>query len=61
MTEEERIERRREYRRKWGRENRDKIREYKRNTAIRRVVKAINAGDVVLVERSALVANDEVQ
>jgi len=59
MTEEERIQKRKEYRRKWDRENRDKIREYKRNTAIRRVVKAINAGDVVLVERSALVANDE--
>ena len=59
MTEEERIQKRKEYRRKWDRENRDKIREYKRHTAIRRVVKAINSGDVVLVERSALVARDE--
>lgn len=50
-------EKRREYQRNWNRQNRDKCREYKRNTAIRNAIKAIKAGDVV--ERTVLVSRYE--
>ena len=52
-------EKRREYHRNWNRQNREKCREYKRNTAIRSAIKAINAGEVVVVERTALVSKYE--
>jgi len=50
MTEAER----KEYRRKWYRENRDKVKEYKRNYAIRKALQEIEAGKVVLVNRTEL-------
>lgn len=59
MTEQERLQKQKEYRRDWNRRNPEKVREYKRNSAIRRVVKAINAGDLVLVEQTVLAERHE--
>lgn len=59
MTENERIEHRKEYQREWKQRNKDKVRQYKRNSAIRKAVNAINAGEVVIASRTVLVSKDE--
>lgn len=45
---------RKEYRRKWYQENKDRVKEYKHNYAIRKALKDIEAGKVVLVNRTEL-------
>lgn len=59
MTEQERLQRRKEYRREWNRSHPEKVREYKRTSAIRRTINAINAGEVVLVKQTVLAERHE--
>ena len=59
MTEQERLQKKKEYRREWNRRNPEKVREYKRTSAIRKVVHAINAGEIVLVEHTVLAEKHE--
>lgn len=61
LTEAEKIQKRREYHKEWNRLHPEKCREYKRNTAIRKAIKAINAGEVVVVERTALAVKGEAE
>ena len=44
-------EKAKEYRREWRRKNRDKVKEYKKVSAMRRVVEAIEAGRVEVVNK----------
>ena len=48
MTEEERKEKMREYRRQWDKENKEKRHQYKLNKAIREIIDDINAGRLVV-------------
>ena len=47
MTEDQR----REYRREWNRKNKEKIKEYKHNSAIKKAIQEIESGKVRLVTR----------
>ena len=59
MTEQERLQKRKEYRREWNRNHPEKMREYRKTSAIRKVVNAINAGEIVLVEHTVLAERHE--
>jgi len=44
-------EKAKEYRREWRRKNRDKVKEYEKTRAMRRIVEAIEAGRVEVVNK----------
>ena len=52
-------EKRKEYLRKWRQENKEKIREYRRNTMLRRAMRDLENGAVSLVVRSELRENGQ--
>ena len=52
-------EKQRQYQKQWNRNHPEKVREYKRNSAIRRAIKEINSGKVVLVEQTVLAERHE--
>ena len=58
MTAEERRKKRLEYQRNWNRQNKDKVKEYKKDAAIRRAIRDINNG-VVTMKKVMVMEHDE--
>ena len=58
MTAEEQRKKRMEYQRAWKKQNREKVREYRKNSAIRQAIRDINNG-VVTMKKVLVMEHDE--